>query len=335
MELDQHLGGEVVRPGVTTYLSHASLALDDRRRAEHAFAEGRDCVIVSTSTLELGIDVGDLDRVIQINAPRTVAAFLQRIGRTGRRAGGIRNCLFLALDTPSLVHAAGLLHLWGQGWVEAIVPPPEPRHIVAQQIMALCLQRHRIGDRQWAQEWNGLAPFDGSAEVILRHLVDEGYLDDDGMLHIGPQADLRFGRRHFMDMMAVFTAPPQFTVLLGRTEIGRTDPYLLTEKVIGPRLLLLGGSSWRVTHIDWRRCRCFVEPAERAGRARRPGAVAGRWHPAGAVVPAGAGDAGRAARRAAAGPAEPAGDLTARRGSRGYGRAGAPGWHRRRHRRTR
>ena len=55
--------------GVTTFLSHASLSLDERRRAEQAFAEARDCVIVSTSTLELGIDVGDLDRVIQINAP--------------------------------------------------------------------------------------------------------------------------------------------------------------------------------------------------------------------------------------------------------------------------
>ncbi|MDG4771153.1 DEAD/DEAH box helicase [Solwaraspora sp. WMMD792] len=266
--LVEELGQKLRLAGVTTYLSHASLALDDRRRAEQAFAEGRDCVIVSTSTLELGIDVGDLDRVIQINAPRTVAAFLQRIGRTGRRAGGTRNCLFLALDTPGLVHAAGLLRLWGQGWVEDIVAPPEPRHIVAQQILALCLQRHRVGDRQWAQEWNGLAPFDTGAEVILRHLVSEGYLDDDGgMLHIGPEAELRFGRRHFMDMMAVFTAPPQFTVLLGRTEIGRTDPYLLTERVIGPRLLLLGGRSWRVTHIDWRRRRCFVEPAERGGRA--------------------------------------------------------------------
>ena len=52
--------------GVTTHLIHASLSLDERRRAELAFAEGRDCVIVSTSALELGLDVGDLDRVIQV-----------------------------------------------------------------------------------------------------------------------------------------------------------------------------------------------------------------------------------------------------------------------------
>src|ERR1700683_2584029 len=54
----------------------------------------------------------------------------------------------------------------------------------------------------------------------------------------------------------------------GRDEIGRTDPMLLTEKVDGPRLLLLGGRSWRVTWTDWKRRRCHVEPAEGGGKAR-------------------------------------------------------------------
>ncbi|WP_238324037.1 helicase-related protein [Salinispora pacifica] len=95
----EELGTALRSNGVTTFLSHASLSIDERRRAEAAFADARDCVIVSTSTLELGIDVGDLDRVIQIDAPRTVASFLQRIGRTGRRPDSQRNCLFLATDS--------------------------------------------------------------------------------------------------------------------------------------------------------------------------------------------------------------------------------------------
>ncbi|MFG2052813.1 DEAD/DEAH box helicase [Micromonospora sp. NPDC048930] len=266
--LVEELGQRLRALDVTTFLSHASLSMEERRRAEEAFAQERDCVIVATSTLELGIDVGDLDRVIQLDAPRSVAAFLQRIGRTGRRPGSSRNCLFLALDGDGLLQAAGLLHLWAQGWVEEVLPPPEPRHIVAQQMLALSLQQHRLGDQLWRHEWNNLPPFDRSAEVIVRHLVDQGYLDSDsGMLFIGPEAEARFGRRHFMDMLAVFTAPPQFTVLSGRTEIGRTDPALLTAKVQGPRLLLLGGRSWRVTYIDWKRHRCFVEPVESGGKA--------------------------------------------------------------------
>ncbi|HUY48779.1 MAG TPA: DEAD/DEAH box helicase [Streptosporangiaceae bacterium] len=268
-QLVEEIGAALRERGVTTFLSHASLPIDERHRAEQAFAEARDCVIVATSTLELGIDVGDLDRVIQVNAPPSVAAFLQRIGRTGRRPGTSRNCLFLALNPGPLMWAAGLLHLWGQGYVEPVVPPPEPRHIVAQQLLALCLQEHRIGSRLWVQAWNGLVPFDRSAEPILRHLVEQGFIDADGeLLFIGPAAEQRFGHRHFMGMTAAFTAPPQFTVLSGRQEIGRTDPMLLTEKTDGPRLLLLGGRSWRVTWTDWKRRRCYVEPAEGGGKAR-------------------------------------------------------------------
>ncbi|WP_329299361.1 DEAD/DEAH box helicase [Streptomyces sp. NBC_00659] len=265
----EELGASLRAKGVTTFLSHASLSVDERNRAEEAFAEARDCVIVSTSTLELGIDVGDLDRVLQVGAPGTVASFLQRIGRTGRRPGSVRNCLFLAVDEAGLMSAAALLLLWSRGWVEPITPPPEPRHIAAQQILALCLQEHRVGDRLWQEWWGGVGPFGPAAEPVMRHLVEQGYLDrDGGMLFIGPEAEQRFGYRHFMDLTAVFTAAPEFTVLSGRTEIGTTDPALLTNEVVGPRRLLLAGRSWQVTYIDWSRRRCFVEPVEGGGKAR-------------------------------------------------------------------
>lgn len=145
-------GGAALRErGVTTFLSHSSLSAAERRRSEAAFAEARDTVIVATSTLEPGVDVGDLDRVIQIGAPRTVASFLQRLGRTGRRPGSVRNCLFLGVDDDAVLATLGMLHCWARGWVEPITPPPSPRHIVAQQLLALCLQKHRIGVRTWRQ----------------------------------------------------------------------------------------------------------------------------------------------------------------------------------------
>ena len=266
--LVEQLGALLRERGVTTYLVHASLSLDERRRAERAFAEGRDCVIVSTSALELGLDVGNLDRVIQVNAPPSVAAFLQRIGRSGRRPGTRRSCLFLALRETDLLVVAGLLLAWSRGFVEPIAAPAEPRHIVAQQLLALCLQEGQVGENTW-QEWLPLPSLTISARPIAAHLVAEGFLNrDNGMLFIGPEAEQRFGRRHFMSLMAVFTAPPEFTVLHGRDEIGRTDPVLLSDRVEGPRLLLLAGRSWRVTWTDWKRRRCFVERADGGGRAR-------------------------------------------------------------------
>lgn len=223
-------------------------------------------MIVSTSTLELGIDVGDLDRVIQLDAPRTVAAFLQRLGRTGRRPGSSRNCLFLALDDDGLLASAALLLQWSRNWVEPVTPPPEPRHLVAQQLLALCLQEHRVGENLWQEWWGGIGPFGPGAAPVVRHLVEQGYLDQDsGLLFIGPQAEHRYGHCHFMNLTAVFTAPPEFTVLNGRTEVGRTDPDLLTEEVQGPRRVLLAGRSWQVTHIDFSRLSLLRHP----GRRRR------------------------------------------------------------------
>ena len=66
-----------------------------------------------------------------------------------------------------------------------------------------------------------------------------------------------------MDILAVFAASPEVTVLHGRTEIGTVDPMLLTTKAEGPRLIVLAGRPWQVTYVDWRRRRAFVEPSDR------------------------------------------------------------------------
>jgi ATP-dependent Lhr-like helicase len=128
-----------------------------------------------------------------------------------------------------------------------------------------------------ARCWNGLAPFDQSAEPILHRLLDNGFLEHDGgMLFIGPEAERRFGRRHFMALTAAFTALPQFTANVGRSEIGRIDPTLLTDESPDPRRLLPAGRSWQITHIDWTCHRVFVEPAEHGVVAKwSSGGIAG------------------------------------------------------------
>ncbi|MEV0675710.1 DEAD/DEAH box helicase [Actinosynnema sp. NPDC050436] len=272
----EELGAALRTHDVTTFLSHSSLSAGERRRSEEAFAEARDCVIVATSTLELGIDVGDLDRVVQIDSPRTVASFLQRLGRTGRRPGSTRNCLVLCLGQESALTAAGLLERWAAGWVEPITAPPSPRHIVAQQLIASALQENTIGLHTWRERWAGLRVFGDDSSRIFAHLLDAGYLDRDGDLaFVGPEAERRFGRRHFSDITAVFTAAPEFLVLSGREEIGQVGDEVLLADVDGPRVLLLAGRTWLVTHIDWSRRRCHVQPTDLPGRARWGGGGGG------------------------------------------------------------
>lgn len=256
--------------GTQTFLSHSSLSLDERRRAESAFAEARDCVIVSTSTLELGIDVGDLDRVIQLGSPGTVASFLQRLGRTGRRSGTSRNMLFLGTRDDDFLRACGLLLLWSQGFVEPVVPPNRPLHIVGQQVLGLALERGRLSSQDAWSHVSSLAMC--SAEEfneVLTHLHESGQLDEDGgLFFIGPRAEQRYGRRNFLELMAVFTAAPQLRLFHGREEIGGVDPVALTLKHEGPRAVVLGGRSWLVKSIDWKRRRAYVEPTDVRGRVQ-------------------------------------------------------------------
>ncbi|MEN0072460.1 MAG: DEAD/DEAH box helicase [Propionicimonas sp.] len=256
--------------GVETYVSHSSLSASERRRAEQAFAEARNCVITATSTLELGIDVGDLDRVIQIGAPGTAASLLQRLGRTGRRPGTQRNMLFLATKDEELLQAAALGLLWSEGYVEPIHPTPSPNHIAAQQILALTLQEGHLGRQMWPEWLAGVDLTDSeTADQIVDFLVTTGHLDSDtDMLFIGPQAEQTYGRRHFMELMSVFTSAPEFTIFHGRDEIGTVDPMVLVAKIDGPRIILLAGDAWKVTGIDWQHHRAWVERSDQLGKVQ-------------------------------------------------------------------
>lgn len=259
--------------GVETYVSHGSLGREERRAAEEAFSTGRDCVIVATSTLELGIDVGDLDRIIQIDAPNSVASFLQRLGRTGRRPGRGSNTLFLTTRDDAFLQALGLLRCWEDGYVEPLEPPALPLHVVVQQLLALVLQEGGIGRRTWL-DWYG-EPYVLGEDVLsfVDELTDElleaGYLfEDSGVLGIAEEGERRFGRRNFLDLMAVLSDPPTLKVLAGRSEIGHVPVRLLTLERRDGHVLLLAGRSWRVVEVDWRRGVVRVEPAKERGRVR-------------------------------------------------------------------
>lgn len=271
----EDLAHELRSREVTVFVSHSSLSREERRLSEQAFAEASDCVIVATSTLELGIDVGDLDVVVQLDAPYRVSSFLQRLGRSGRRPGTRSNMLFLATDAAALLRAAGLLLLWSRDHVEPVVPPPAPRHIAAQQFLALALQESQISPKHW-REWFGDLEVMADGELVLGHLRSAGFLEEDGGLcFIGPEAERNFGRRHFMDLLAAFTAAPEMRVVAGRDEIGTISPLALarTPDARGPRALPLAGKLWKVESVHWDRHEVLVSahPEGEAGRIRWPG----------------------------------------------------------------
>lgn len=286
----EELGNELRGLGVSVFLSHSSLSATERRTSELAFQEARDCVIVATSTLELGIDIGDLDRVIQVDAPWSVASFLQRLGRTGRRSGTTRNCLFLATSEEALLRAGALIALWNSGFVEPVAPPRRPLHLFAQQLMALSLQEGGIGLRDW-RDWIGRLPCfaqeeDDLLDGIVQHLLDEQILFSDGTrLSFGDAGEKLYGRRHFLELVSVFTSDPVFKVMHGQQDLGSVDQItFLRHHGEEPVVLSMGGRSWRVVSLDWPQRQAFVVPADSRGKSQWQGGRIGMsWRFARAV----------------------------------------------------
>jgi ATP-dependent Lhr-like helicase len=262
---------------VSTFVSHSSLSLDERKQSEQAFASSRNCVIVATSALELGIDVGDLDRVIQIDAPTSVSSFLQRMGRTGRRPETTRNCLFLATSDEGLLKACAIVELWKNGYVEPVLPPSKPLHIFVQQIMALAIQQKGLPRNNWKSWISGVPAFreldDGAVEFLLDHLIKTEILwDEHGVLWLGTKGQEKYGIKNFMELFSVFIAAPLFTVFHGNSEIGSVDETTFyTKESAEPKVLLLGGKNWKVKYVDWKRRQAFVVPAEELGKSRWKG----------------------------------------------------------------
>ncbi len=269
----EELGHRLSQRGVDVYLSHSSLALSERTAAEKAFEDGTNCVIVATSALELGIDVGDLDHVIQIDAPNSVSSFLQRMGRTGRRAGTTANCTFLATDDDSLLRAAAIIDLFRRGYIEPAGPSAWSPHVLAHQAIALAMQEQGSASHAWWSWLEGCAAFrDVSAterEAIVRHMVDNDILvEADARLALGARGEKLYGARNFLELYAVFSTPRVLRVMHGQTEVGVVDASFLQDKERESPNFVLAGRPWRIVGIDWKGGACFVEPAQAGGYPR-------------------------------------------------------------------
>lgn len=278
------LGNSLLALGVTAHVAHGSLSAPARRDAEQAFESGRDCVIVATSALELGIDVGDLDHVLQIDSPTRVASFLQRMGRTGRRPGTAPNCTFLATSEPATLQAAALLSLHARGFVEPVRPSRRAFHILAHQLLALviALSGAPAPDlRAWLGLTGTTTPPAAFADItpsefesLLSTMLERQILaDHGGRLWLGPRGEQLYARRNFAELYAVFSTPRLIKVLADGHELGSVDASFL-EKLEGaddPPHFTLGGRAWQVTSVEWGRGTCHVTPSSHGGRTRWTG----------------------------------------------------------------
>jgi ATP-dependent Lhr-like helicase len=124
---------------------HGSLSRKLRLAAERKLKEGEIKVLVATASLELGIDIGTVDLVIQISSPRSIAVGLQRVGRSGHWRGAVPKGRFFVTTRDDLLECAALVRAIRQGDLDRLIIPDSPLDVLAQQIVATCASTSNVG----------------------------------------------------------------------------------------------------------------------------------------------------------------------------------------------
>ena len=255
------------RQGTEVFVHHSAVSLEERQHAEEQFHQGTDACIVCTSTLELGIDVGDLDYVLQAEAPDTVSSFMQRMGRTGRRGDRPANTTFYCESGDGVLQAIAIIELAKSIWVENIKVNDRCWPVLIHQLLAMALATNGVRPEDVWTHLSGLPDFRGIEREEFDRLIawmieDESLLLSSGLLSLGPKAERRFGRRNFMELFAVFSTPKSYAVMTTSGQpVGSLTQEFVDSLVESVSSFLLGGRAWAVHQVNHDDRRVFVFPA--------------------------------------------------------------------------
>ena len=246
------------------FAHHGSLSHEIRRAAESALHEHQDTVVVCTSTLELGVDLPDLDQVVQVDTCLSVAGLRQRLGRSGRREGTRPTLRVYATEQPSpadhafddrlradLVQSIASVELIvDEDWVEPTDLAPLGLSTLVHQTLTLLSEPAGISaKRAWtllcgSGPWRRVSAPD--YEALLRSLGTHGLVrqDERGLLLLDEVGQKIVGRR---DFVAVFATSVEYTVRHNGKELGSLPvSYPLTTG----SCLVLGGRTWQVVSVQ-------------------------------------------------------------------------------------
>ena len=261
---------------------HGSVSKDRRTRIEHDLKTGRLRCVVATSSLELGIDMGAVDLVIQIAPPLSVSSGLQRIGRADHRVGGISHAQLYPLTRGQIIGAAASVEAMRAGDIEPLTIPRNPLDILAQQTVAAASLKDLDADT-WYAEVRHAAPFttltredfDATMGMLTGAYASEAFSafrpplmrnEETGAIAARPGAQR-------LAVTSGGTIPDRglYTVVLpeadagsGPRRIGELDEEMVYESRVGD-VITLGTSTWTIQEIT--RDRVIVTPAP--GRTAR------------------------------------------------------------------
>ncbi|MEV1109690.1 Lhr family helicase [Micromonospora sp. NPDC049751] len=258
---------------------HGSVSREERKHIEEALKSGQLPAVVATSSLELGIDMGAVDLVVQIEAPPSVAAGLQRVGRAGHQVGAVSRGVVFPKHRGDLLSCAVVAERMTDGAIEELHYPRNPLDVLAQQIVAMvALEPWQVGDL--AVLVRRAAPFAELPDSALHAVLDmlSGRYPSTAFAELRPRlvwdraSDQLTGRPGAQRLAVTSggTIPDRglFGVFLAGAEraarVGELDEEMVYESRVGD-VFLLGSSSWRIEEIT--PDRVLVSPAP--GQAAR------------------------------------------------------------------
>ena len=247
---------------------HASIAPALRQYVEATLKEDNsNKSVLATSTLELGIDVGQIDMVVQIDSTFTVSSLKQRLGRSGRRKDKARTFMLYSTKEEQLLQCMAVTDLFLKGWIEPIRLPVEPWDVFFHQAISQVRQNPNLSLEKLLEKLLGSGIYPGirggTARQLLEDLIETDYLEQmDGTNELIPGLEAE----HLMNKgkwYAIFDTPVEFGVYHLDKEIGSVFPGFNMD--VGAAITL-GGKPWEIIEKDETKYRFYVKPISKGGR---------------------------------------------------------------------
>ena len=245
------------------YLHHSSIDKDIREESEEKFKYLESGFMVCTSTLELGIDIGNIDIVIQIRPPHNVSSILQRIGRSGRRSKHQRTIIFYQGDVDIFITLAEIC-LIKENHIENIDIPEKPKDIYFHQILSSIFENGKIKQGTLFKNLKDSYVFSRITKeefkAIIKNMEELEFIhNSDGFLSLGYKFEKKFGKRNFMDFYSVFCPNYEYVVMEGGKNIGTLDASFVITMLKEGLSFILSGDQWKVTKIDYKKFKVRVQ----------------------------------------------------------------------------
>lgn len=250
--------------GHTNYFSHHSSVDREVREYVEYFAKNnkrQNFCISCTSTLELGIDIGSVDEVVQIDTTHSISSLIQRVGRSGRNDGESSNLYLYATNEWSLIQSIACWLLYKEGFIEPPQKNERPYDILVHQALSIAKGHSGIRLTELVKQlkdnfaFNQIETFE--IEQILNHLIEIDFLEK--LQHeviIGVEGEKVVNSR---DFYSVFKSEDNFKVVNGGNTIGAI-PF--SPQIIEDENIFLSAKIWKIKYVDHKSKRIDVIPAK-------------------------------------------------------------------------